>query len=885
MKHWMTWLIVLCVCGGMLLCSGGMERSMARAAEGECGEDADGDPNLLTIYHSWGDLVPDEFEDEGAGAVTMVASDSSQGHLILLEVCVPDAGKDKSGNAIKSTVSLKLSRGADKIELFKMLHRVPLTPEELTFGSAVTLWLQAKDASEDVGDIEICAETKTESEEQVEGCQDWIKITAMQLDLDIYHGGRESNPEEPVLEDEEDTRGAFTVVNRNDTDANGNPDYNDIDVSATADGRDETDLMRLDISLTPDSLVEVLPIDGLDETVRLNVPSGAVKFWHFSTKGNPFDPEIPLFAAVEQKVWVEATEPSTGLGDIEIELDFMGVQDRVKATAIWPEIDVREAARPENRVGRDDPRPCPDPSVNDLAQGKIGNADCLAWNSLLVWHDRDDDNAISFEVVKTELPDPTSGAMLDNNSPLWIQLEKKEYVSGRTWEFLSCEILSQDVKDFQSLQILSNPSIPTMVFDMIGTLSLATLDDIEDHFIADVLVKYGLDYDGSGALSGDEIRGEYNIFGITQDDYIQAQSRYNLVYLPGTLSKLGQALCYRVSHGVWEELAPHAPHYSPTKDGACTPGQEIAIHGLPDSCNAGAPGSEKVLERKKKEYPTHNLGMSFSNHTSTSADVSEYDGTDGTYPRQYFDAKATVPVYYWPSDSHASQLVKDSHYLREWILDKFLLNKKRLTFADINSKYGSATGKKMLTFSVPQDQGIDFSPYKSIGLGFANLNPSYFGKFPEIILEVEKFDAMTYDILRKITLKSFGVDDGFDYNYFKPGMAKASLASVSGSTMQSSFGQAGALPKDGQILQTTGQVPRERIEIDGEHDLVPEEFTNLVATFRIRKVSMSSSDASWFTVNSNGAETPIKNFKDGFDFLMFKERKIPFDFEMPWSDE
>ena len=87
MTRRITWLIVLSVCGGILLCSG---RTAWADKGGGCGEDEDGNPNLLTIYHSSDGLVPDDMEDEAPGAITTVVSDGSPAVYVRIDVCVPE---------------------------------------------------------------------------------------------------------------------------------------------------------------------------------------------------------------------------------------------------------------------------------------------------------------------------------------------------------------------------------------------------------------------------------------------------------------------------------------------------------------------------------------------------------------------------------------------------------------------------------------------------------------------------------------------------------------------------------------------------------------------------------------------------------------------------
>jgi hypothetical protein len=241
--------------------------------------------------------------------------------------------------------------------------------------------------------------------------------------------------------------------------------------------------------------------------------------------------------------------------------------------------------------------------------------------------------------VKTDIPD--GGTMLDNNSPIWIQIEEKAPLDTDSPPLNAnvlpfCERLEKDSQKYPDsqhpklkppLEVYSNPRIVPW--------SPIMTDNKKDYFVPDFVVAYGIDYDESGTLANDEIKGEYRIFGITQYDYEEAILRYDETYLPLTLKELGHALCYRVSHGVWKD--PLRKDYRPDKDGACTSAQEAAIHGKEGSCSA--PGYDTNLT-KNTERPTHNLGVSFTNHTSVSDYVKNAAG--GEYPRQYFDATVTI---------------------------------------------------------------------------------------------------------------------------------------------------------------------------------------------------------------------------------------------------
>ncbi len=161
------------------------------------------------------------------------------------------------------------------------------------------------------------------------------ELFVLKLNLTIYHGN-ESKTE--VADSQEANRGALTVINRNDTDADGIIDLLDTHVIATGDGQNEVDLMKLSIhSLYPVNLVDKLFFGDTQETLKLKVVSGTVKLWERSTKWYEILPikgsyEFPI-SELNNTVWVEVIEPSNKLGDIKLELGtFMGGKDNVVAT-------------------------------------------------------------------------------------------------------------------------------------------------------------------------------------------------------------------------------------------------------------------------------------------------------------------------------------------------------------------------------------------------------------------------------------------------------------------------------------------------------------------------------------------------------------------------
>lgn len=127
-----------------------------------------------------------------------------------------------------------------------------------------------------------------------------------------------------VPDDEEETIGAFTVANRNNTDNDGTPDNSDNNVPG------EKDLMKLEISR---------PAGPATDKASVKVTSGSARFWESSTKVNP----VPLvngaaeftLSNLPKTIYVETTATSPSLRSISIELDYKGSKDTVKATGVW----------------------------------------------------------------------------------------------------------------------------------------------------------------------------------------------------------------------------------------------------------------------------------------------------------------------------------------------------------------------------------------------------------------------------------------------------------------------------------------------------------------------------------------------------------------------
>ena len=139
------------------------------------------------------------------------------------------------------------------------------------------LWIEGYKVSSNSGDTGLqltYRPIKTLSGGVLQDIIDTMKMTVVKVDLKIYNGQNAINP---VADEKEETVGAFTVANLNDTDGDGVIDNVDNDVTATARGRNEVDLMKI-IFNKPE------PKD-LKGKLRIRIVSGNVKIWEYFFKG------------------------------------------------------------------------------------------------------------------------------------------------------------------------------------------------------------------------------------------------------------------------------------------------------------------------------------------------------------------------------------------------------------------------------------------------------------------------------------------------------------------------------------------------------------------------------------------------------------------------
>jgi hypothetical protein len=157
----------------------------------------------------------------------------------------------------------------------------------------------------------------------------FVALERPKLKIMIWNGG----PGGVVVpEGQEESLGAFTVANWNDTDGDGTLDYIDGNgvVGVPGRSRDEVDLIRIDISK---------PSNYVGGAVTLTVDSGNVTFWKDSKKVNELVPaELAVWTGVSPKtVWMEAKAPSGAVRDILVTVAYMEQKTRFRATSVWSE--------------------------------------------------------------------------------------------------------------------------------------------------------------------------------------------------------------------------------------------------------------------------------------------------------------------------------------------------------------------------------------------------------------------------------------------------------------------------------------------------------------------------------------------------------------------
>ncbi|HHH84009.1 MAG TPA: hypothetical protein ENL29_00905 [Thermoplasmatales archaeon] len=173
-----------------------------------------------------------------------------------------------------------------------------------------------------------------------------VTLEYCSIDLTIYDGLEGTGGGNVVPESEEETRGAFTVTNIQDTNGDGIRDRDQNPVKATPKGRDEVDLMKM--VLNPPLGLECGP-NSLVYLVKSGSNSGQVKLWDSPTKNNEIPPTNPpdtwvyKVSELPKTVWVEIREENPlnlvmrGI-TFTYSTDCCNKTDVVKATGIWSEV-------------------------------------------------------------------------------------------------------------------------------------------------------------------------------------------------------------------------------------------------------------------------------------------------------------------------------------------------------------------------------------------------------------------------------------------------------------------------------------------------------------------------------------------------------------------
>jgi hypothetical protein len=294
-----------------------------------------------------------------------------------------------------------------------------------------------------------------------------------------------------------------------------------------------------------------------------------------------------------------------------------------------------------------------------------------------------------------------------------------------------------------------------------ATFTYTVADDNDD---PDLLVRYGADFNSDGTLSGsEEIKGTYEVYGVTAEDYAESRNNYNWFYLPGVLYDLADQLQRRFANGAF---------------------------GSGDFQPTSTSGSATLNATRL----THYFGV-----TLTDAGFVTLGG------RQYYAATATFPIYHYADNSDGSELIRESSQLKDGF-DAFVTS---LSHAIVAAAYAAAPGgaTRSVTFSL-DGRSFQFGATGSTGLGGVGVNSaeSYSGA-GTITLQIT-LNGSNYDIGQDATT-DLTLHDVFDFDYFTTGwMAGFSDSSQSAAMIQNGFGKTGSVTNAGQV----GLV---EVEVDG----------------------------------------------------------------------
>ncbi|MGH2730914.1 MAG: TolB family protein [Actinomycetota bacterium] len=177
----------------------------------------------------------------------------------------------------------------------------------------------------------------------------WISLPPRcEIDMRIFDGQFGSLP----LDADEETRGAFTVLNENDTDVSGKRDVKQSRVPG------EVDLMKVELGKpTPD-------FGG--ETILTVIPNAKVKIWPTKNKasigaGAIATPVFTRTSELPRTVWVEGIQRSDTVQDVFFQYIYafeeIDCRDAAKATIVWSEISEIKHERSDEELWPDFPDP------------------------------------------------------------------------------------------------------------------------------------------------------------------------------------------------------------------------------------------------------------------------------------------------------------------------------------------------------------------------------------------------------------------------------------------------------------------------------------------------------------------------------------------------
>lgn len=199
------------------------------------------------------------------------------------------------------------------------------------------------------------------------------------VDLTIYDGLENAGAEgkggggNKVSDDKEEERGAFTVVNMNDGDGDGIPDYADNEVIESGKGRNEVDLMRLNLTIKN-------PSGGKATLKKTGGNKDVVTLWENPTKikmVEAIDPpandtwkfDVGRGISWTKEVWVEIGKINAEelkFHGVQFELEYQGQRDKVSATGIWAKVtSVCHDAEGWTKSGENDLIPAGWEDIND----------------------------------------------------------------------------------------------------------------------------------------------------------------------------------------------------------------------------------------------------------------------------------------------------------------------------------------------------------------------------------------------------------------------------------------------------------------------------------------------------------------------------------------